>query len=827
MQERLTLFVDVIVPVPIHQAFTYRVHFEMNEYIKVGARVLVPFGRSKILTGLVVNLHETPPKGAVAKYIEHLLDEHPIVVPSQLKFWKWMSSYYLAPLGDVMNAALPSNLKLASETIVIRHPDFDEKREVDDKVALILDALDIQENLTLKDITEILGIATIQPHIKKWLDQGILMTLENIRDKFSTKTAAYVELNEEMLEENIIQEQLEYWTGKKSKASQMQAFMTILADGGYSGGQINSIAKKELEAKGISPSTLKTLEKNGVIRIYQQAISRLSEGKGIEHHQQPVLTEPQGKALDQIRSAFQEHVVCLLNGVTGSGKTEIYIHLIEEHLKKGDQVLFLVPEIALTTQLVGRLTKYFGEAIGVYHSKFNQNERIEIWNKVLDKDVSKYRIILGARSSIFLPFQQLGLIIVDEEQESSFKQHDPSPRYNGRDCAVMLGHMHGAKVLMGSATPSMESYWNALNGKYALVELHERYQGMELPEILVADLKKERKRDPNFQFFSAFLIDEIRQTLKNGEQVILFQNRRGYNPRWECEVCSWTPHCINCDVSLTYHKNANALKCHYCGHFAAPMGACKDCGSNRLKMVGFGTEKIEDEIQLIFPNAVSGRLDLDTTRNKNGYENVIEAFSTGQIDILIGTQMISKGLDFDNVQLVGIMDADSMLNRPDFRAYEKAFQMMTQVAGRSGRKKRRGKVIIQTGQVEHWVIEKVHTHDFIGFYEHEQIERKNFLYPPYSKMIDFTLKHRDEQVLNAGSMDFANRLKAVFDTRIIGPEFAIVPRVNNKFIKNVKLKLEKGLSEVKVKEKVHEIMDQFYSISSNKSIQISIDVDPV
>lgn len=826
MSERLTLFVDVVVPVSIHQAFTYRVPFELNEAIQVGVRVIVPFGKSKRLTGLVVKIHQVPPKHYSAKYVEFQLDEVPIVLPTQLKFWNWMASYYMAAIGDVMNASLPSNLKLASETIVIVHPDFEPNQELDEKVILVLDALEAQESLSIKDITDILGIKTVQPYIKKWLDQRILLTLENVRDKYSAKTASYIELTSEVMNESSMNELLEEWNHQKNKTSQLDALMAILSAGKYQGQQIAAIPKKALESKGISNSTIKSLEKNGVIKIFQQEISRLTLGDG-SPISKPTLTAPQEKALGEISACFESQRVCLLHGVTGSGKTEIYIHLIEEHLKRNEQVLFLVPEIALTTQLVTRLTKYFGEQIGVYHSKFNQNERIEIWNQVLNNDPKQYRIVLGARSAVFLPFSNLGLVIVDEEQESSFKQHDPSPRYNGRDCAVMLGYMHNAKVLMGSATPSMESYWNAQNGKYGLVELSERFQNMQMPEIQNADLKKERQRNVNFQFFSTFLIDEIRDTLKAGKQVILFQNRRGYNPRWQCEVCSWTPHCVNCDVSLTYHKNANALKCHYCGHFASPMGTCQDCGSNRLKMIGFGTEKIEDEISLIFPDAVAGRLDLDTTRNKNGYEKVINAFSSGQIDILIGTQMISKGLDFDNVHLVGIMDADSMLNRPDFRAYEKAFQMMTQVAGRAGRKHARGKVIIQTAQVDHWVIEKVHQHDFKGFYRHEEIERKNFLYPPFSKMIDFTLKHRDENVINLGAQAFGDSLRAVFESRVIGPEFALIPRVNNRFIKNVKLKLEKGISEQKAKEKVHEIMDQFYANANFKSIVLSIDVDPV
>ncbi|MFT5581729.1 MAG: primosomal protein N' (replication factor Y), partial [Psychromonas sp.] len=539
------------------------------------------------------------------------------------------------------------------------------------------------------------------------------------------------------------------------------------------------------------------------------------------------LSDVQLTCLDEIKESFNSKTVTLLHGVTGSGKTEVYVKLIEEQLALGNQILFLVPEIALTTQLVSRLTVFFGEKIGVYHSKFNQNERVEIWNKVLQNDPNQHRIVLGARSCVFLPYQKLGLVIVDEEHETSFKQHDPSPRYNGRDAAIVLAHFHKAKVLLGSATPSMETYYNCEQDKYGLVNLSTRYKGMEMPEILMADLRKERKRNPDFQFFTTFLIDEMREALNKGEQIILFQNRRGYNPRWQCEVCSWTPKCVNCDVSLTYHKNSNTLKCHYCGYFSPPVGSCDSCGSNRLKMIGFGTEKIEDEMSMIFPKAVIGRLDLDTTRNKYGYENIITGFANRQIDILVGTQMISKGLDFENVSLVGILDAEGMLNRPDFRAFERSFQMMTQVGGRAGRKKKRGKVIIQTGQVDHWILDKVSANDYIGFYNHEKIERNNFVYPPFSKIIEITIKHKSENILEIASRSMAKQLEAIFGKRVIGPEYAIVPRVNNYFIKVIKIKFEKALNDSIVKEKIHHVMDSYFSQVDHKSTRVSINVDPI
>ncbi|MFA7274551.1 MAG: primosomal protein N' [Crocinitomicaceae bacterium] len=828
MSERQTLFIDVIIPVPVHRAFTYRVPFELNDHIQKGIRVIVPFGKAKLLTGIVIKVHETAPADYQAKYVEHILDEAPIITGNLLTFWNWMATYYMAPIGDVMNAALPSNFKLASETKIVLHPDFDLKTPMtDDKEIAIVDALEVQEVLDLKEISEIVGIKTIQPIIKKMLEKHIILTLESLDDKFTAKTALYVQLAPDYLREEKINEILTAWSDKKSKIKQCEAILTLLAEGKYSAEQMTPVLKKDLETKGISNSVLKTLAKNEIISITKQVISRVVSEEENESFRTFELSQAQSKALTEIKSHFQEDKVCLLQGVTGSGKTEVYVRLIEEQLALGKQILFLVPEIALTTQLIQRLQKIFGQQVGVYHSKFNQNERVEIWNNILVNNPDNYRIVVGARSCVFLPFQDLGLIIVDEEHESTFKQYDPSPRYNGRDCAVVLGQIHKAHVLLGSATPSMESYYNSQIGKYGLVQLEERYAGIQMPEILLADLKKERQQNKDFQFFSNFLIDSMREALNNKEQIILFQNRRGYNPRWQCEICSWTPHCVNCDVSLTYHKHTNTLKCHYCGHTAAPMGSCRKCGSNRLKMIGFGTEKIEDEMSLIFPDANVGRLDLDTTRNKNGYENIIHAFENRQIDILIGTQMISKGLDFDHVSMVGILDAEDMLNRPDFRAFEKSFQMMTQVAGRAGRKHKRGKVIIQTGQVDHWIIEKVYQYDYKGFYAHELIERENFFYPPFYKIIQFTLRHKDENVLNSGAKDLADQLKGIFKERVIGPEFGIVPRINNQFIKIIKLKYEKSLSDKGIKEKVQQMLDSFYSKVGNKSIRVSIDVDPI
>jgi primosomal protein N' (replication factor Y) len=826
MTERQTLFADVILPIPVHREFTYRVPFEFNEFMKNGIRVIVPFGKSKLLTGIVTRVHEQIPADYQAKYIEHVLDEHPIVTGEQYSFWKWIASYYMAPLGDVMNAALPANFKLASETKIVLHPDFSVQNSVlNDKQQRIIETLEIREVLDLKEISELLGIKTIQPVIKEMIDKKMVLSQEELQHRFTPKTKYFILLTEIYSEETNLNGLIAQLEGKASKQKQLDALLQLLSLGKYSNGQLEPVEKKQLIESGVSPSALNTLEKNGIVQIERFEVGRLnSKVDGLSEFKP--LAEQQQLALNELHSSLATNTVTLLHGVTGSGKTEIYVQLIQEQLDMGKQVLFLLPEIALTTQLIQRLSAYFGEQIGVYHSKFNQNERVEIWNTVLKNDPAKFRIILGARSSIFLPYRDLGLIIVDEEHESSFKQYDPSPRYNARDAAIVLAHLHNAKVILGSATPCMESYYNATTGKYGLVELNVRFGGLAMPEILCADVKKERRQKSMQSHFTSFLVEEMREALNNKEQIILFQNRRGYTPLWSCEVCNWSPKCKNCDVSLTYHKQSNSLKCHYCGHVAAPMGSCGKCGSNRLKMLGFGTEKIEDELAILFPDKTIQRLDLDSTRSKYAYENILNDFGDGKIHMLIGTQMVTKGLDFDNVSLVGILDADHLLNRVDFRAFERSFQLMSQVAGRAGRKYKRGKVILQTGDPEHWVIRKVIEHDYKGFYASELIERKNFFYPPFYKVINITLKHKDRNTLDLAAENFGASLREIFKERVMGPDYPVVNRIQNLFLKNIMLKIEKDAPDKKIKERVQHSIDAFYSVPLYKSIRIVVDVDP-
>lgn len=826
METRKTYFIDVVLPVPINKPFTYRVPFQMNEVLKVGVRVVVPFGRSKLQTGIITKIHEDVPSYQT-KYAEAILDDEPIITGKQWRLWNWISDYYMAPIGDVMNAALPSNFKLGSETKVLLHPDtIADTNILTDQEYQVYEALEIQEELDLKEISEILGIKTIQPIIKSMIDKRVIISREELNQKYRPKTQLFVQLAEAYREEEQIQAIIQILEADKRKRKQLDAFLLFLQVGGLKLGKSVPILRSELVELGASPSSITSLEKDGIFEIQRMAVSRLEDFDDAESEFKELSVE-QNQALLKIRESFKENDVTLLHGVTGSGKTEIYVQLIQEQLDMGKQVLYLLPEIALTTQLIQRLKKYFGDKIGVYHSKFNQNERVEIWNDLLFDKSSKYQIVLGARSAVFLPFKKLGLIIVDEEHESSFKQYNPSPRYNGRDVAIVLSHFHEANVLLGSATPAMETFYNAKHGKFGLVSLNKRYGNLALPEIFIADIREEKKRKTMHSIFSSLMVDEMKKALKNKEQIILFQNRRGYNPTWACEVCGWTPHCVNCDVSLTYHKSQNILKCHYCSYYTPPIGVCPKCDSNRLKMIGFGTEKIEDELTIILPGVRVQRLDLDTTRQKNSYERILDDFGERNIDILVGTQMVTKGLDFDNVSLVGILDADMMLNRPDFRAFERSYQLMSQVAGRAGRKAKRGKVVIQTYTPDHWVIQHVINHDFIGFYENEILERKNFFYPPFFKIINLTLKHRDPNQLDMMAAELADMLKVPFGSRVLGPEFPVIKRVNNLYIKIIRLKIEKEASNNKVKKLLKEQIDIFYTSPQNKTTRLAIDVDPL
>lgn len=822
--ERETKFVDVIIPIAIPNLLTYRVPHSMSEYIQVGQRVVIQLGRSKMYTAIVNEVHNRVPENYTAKYVESILDEFPIVTTTQLKFWEWMATYYMCTLGEVASVALPSSLKLASETKVKLR---EESRELDssvlnDKEFLILEGLEIHGEMSLVEISELLDQKAVMPLVNSMIGNGFVSTVEELKLKYKPKTEEIVKLHPALHEESHLQEVFEQI--EKRAPKQLEILLAYLReDPAYDQG----VQKLKLQKMvGADAQLTKKLVEKGVFEVEERELGRFGAYED-ELMQVKELSEEQQEALQKVKEQHQSKDVCLLYGVTGSGKTEIYVSLIKEALERGEQVLYLLPEIALTTQLIKRLQKYFGDQVGVFHSKFNMQERAEVWYNTLQARPDKPNLIVGARSSLFLPFQNLGLIIVDEEHETSFKQFDPAPRYHARDSAVVLAKLHKAKVLMGSATPAIETFWNTEKGRFGLVELSTRYGGVLLPEIQCADIRAELKKRTMKNHFTQFLLNEIEETLKNDQQVILFQNRRGYAPLWQCSTCGWVPQCTRCDVSLTYHKKAHHLNCHYCGYTIDPPKTCQVCGNHDLKLLGFGTEKIEEELALYFPDHKAARMDLDTTRSKHAYQEIIGAFEDGEIDILVGTQMVTKGLDFERVGLVGVLNADLLLNFPDFRSFERAFQLMTQVAGRAGRKKERGKVIIQTYTPDHWVIRKVMDHDYEGLYKQELVERLNYQYPPYFRLVKLTLKHRDERTVKEASIDLGNALREKLAERVIGPETPYIGRINNQYLRNIMIKIERNASPGAVKKFLHSCILTLQTHPDYKSLRVVVDVDPI
>lgn len=822
-------FVDVILPLSVPNLFTYRVPFELNDNLQIGQRVVVPFGRGgKLYSALIKHIHETPPAEYTAKYIEALLDGRPIVNQYQLKHWDWIKDYYIANPGDIFNAALPGALKLASETKVVLNTDFEGNpiEELSDKEYLIYEALGVRNILNLQEIAEILELKNVHKFVKTLIEKKVILVEEELKRKFKPKIIQYVRLTEFADNENNLPSIFDDLSKAKK---QLEVLMNFIKLSNRYQDKTKEVKKIDLQkSANVSAAIINQLVKKNIFETYDIAVNRIADSK-YEIIGEKTLNPNQTKALNEIKEQFENKNAVLLHGVTGSGKTEIYIQLIKETLKQGKQVLYLLPEIALTTQLIVRLQKVFGDQIGVYHSKFNENERVEVWNEVLNQEnntSNRFNIVMGARSSLFLPFSNLGLIIVDEEHENSFKQYDPAPRYNARDAAVVLANIHKAKILLGSATPAIETYFNAKDGKYGLVELTTRHGNVQLPEILCADVKEATRKKKMKAHFSPLLMTLMEEAFENKEQIILFQNRRGYAPFMICEECGVVPECNNCDVSLTYHKFSNQLRCHYCGSNKKMPTSCGGCGSTRITLKGFGTEQIEEELAILFPKIKVARMDADTTRSKNAYHRLISDFEDGNIDVLVGTQMVTKGLDFDNVSLVGILNADNMLNFPDFRAFERSYQLMSQVSGRAGRKKR-GKVLIQTYNPYHPIIRKVMEHDYISMYKSELLERKQFKYPPYYRLIHFSLKHRNRDILNAGADEFCDALKIKFGERVLGPEFPLISRIKNMYHKNIMIKIERELSIKKTREFVVEVKNKFESSSEYKVIKITLDVDPL
>jgi primosomal protein N' (replication factor Y) len=816
--ERQTFFVHVVLPLAICKAYTYRVPQNLVNNIAIGKRVVVQFGRNRVYTAIIFSISDKAPVGYEAKYILDVLDEFPIVTAQQLALWEWMSTYYLCTLGEVMQAALPSALKLASETKVTLNIDADyDKSTLTDKEFLLLDALEIQPVLTIAEIVKILDQKTVFPILRALFDKGMITISEELTEKYRAKTKTYVQLNSFYTDSANRKALFDLLERAPKQVDVLQAYLQLAKTQ-------SKIAKSDLlEASDSSAATLQALVVKEVFTLVEEEVSRLS-GVEADLDADFTLSIPQQEALNQLKASLQEKEVCLVHGVTASGKTELYIRLIEEYLAKGKQVLYLLPEIGLTTQVIQRLQKIFGTKIGVYHSKFNDNERAEIWQKVLNGD---YQVVLGARSAVFLPFTNLGLVVVDEEHENSFKQFDPAPRYHARDSAIFLASLFKAKVVLGSATPSFESYYNAKIGKYGLITLSERYGGVQLPDIQVVSIPDETKRKTMQSHFTSVLLSEIKGALSRKEQIILFQNRRGYAPVLLCATCGYTPKCINCEVSLTYHKSSGKLHCHYCGYRQDTVPLCPACGSTKIEHKGFGTEKVEDELSLIFPEARIARMDVDATRTKYGFQQLISDFEDKKIDILVGTQMVAKGLDFANVSTIGILNADSMLNFPDFRAFERSYQLLAQVSGRAGRRDIRGKVIVQAHDIHHRVLQQVIDNDYEGLFQTELIERRNYKYPPLYRLISLCLKHKDPVKLNQIAEYVAALLRQQFGDRVLGPEAPFVNRIRNYYLQDILLKVEKeGLSAQKVKIALQQILQSFEQEVLSKGCIIQVDVDP-
>jgi primosomal protein N' (replication factor Y) len=830
--ERKTFFVDVLLPVPLPGTFTYRVPYELNDSVSVGMRVVIQFGQKKIYTGLIRRIHEKAPDFHQVKYILSILDQTPIVNEKQLDFWDWIAAYYLCYPGEVMNAALPSALKLASETKIVLAPDFDKDyAQLNDREFLIVEALELRKVITITDASRIVDTAKVIPLIKTLIEKGVVLTQEELTDRYKPRLETYLKLKGEYaVNEEFLKEEFNKLGTRAFK--QLELLMRFVSLSHCFTPNENEVTRTELLKdfkNGLG--LLKALLDKGILETYKREVSRLTEKSADAVANDIVLTDIQQQALDELNESFKAKDTVLLHGITGSGKTELYIRLIDNVISQGKQVLYLLPEIALTSQIINRLRKYFGPRAGVYHSKYNEQERVEIWNRVLlgnlHGELGQYSVILGARSSLFLPFENLGLVIVDEEHDTSYKQMDPAPRYNARDAAIMLARMHGAQVLLGSATPSVESYYNAREGKYALVELNKRYGGMLLPEVLCVNLKEAAKSKQMQGLFSSFLIDHIKLAIGNKEQVILFQNRRGFSLRIECDSCNWMPQCVNCDVTLIYHKKENHLRCHYCGFTTRVPEKCPSCNSTSLKMKGFGTEKVEEELQLMLPGVHIERMDLDTTRSKSAHQRIISDFEDKKIDVLVGTQMVTKGLDFDNVSLVGILNADNMISYPDFRSFERSYQQIAQVSGRAGRRNKRGKVVIQTYNPEHSVIQYVMANDYEAMYNSQILERRNFKYPPFYRLVKLTLQHKNEEILNKAANELAVILRQSFGKRVLGPEYPTVSRVRNYFLKNILLKFERSPELSQMKEALRQHCYTFLFHPEFKQVRIIVDVDPV
>jgi primosomal protein N' (replication factor Y) (superfamily II helicase) len=814
---------EVILPFPVGQTFTYLIPKALLSKVQVGMRVIVPFGKKRFYSGIVDSINLVNGDTDKLKEIDSLPDEQPLINQKQLDFWKWMADYYLCSLGEVFKAALPAGLKLESETRLLINDFFEFKMLKNENQKILYRILSSNPSASIDELSKLSGIEKAHSEVIKMMDTGALIPMEKVSEKFNYKTELFVHLRESILHEKALNSILD----KLTRAEKQKEALIFILDKSLN--ESGEISKKELKLSELAESfghqALRSLIRKEILVKIEKRIHRVERYTG--SIREPFqLNDEQSDSLEKINTLHKTKNVVLLHGITSSGKTEIYIHLIREVLKKGQQVLYLLPEIALTSQIVVRLQEVFGNQVGIYHSKFSDSERVEVYRNLGMGGEQACKLILGVRSAVFLPFDNLGLIIVDEEHENTFKQFDPAPRYNARDASIVLAGLHNAKVLLGTATPSIESFYNAKNGKYGLVSMKKRFGDVLLPEILLADLRKARLKKEMKSVFTPVLLRHIEEELEKGKQIILFQNRRGYSSFIECEVCGWIPRCKTCDVSFTYHKYTDKLECHYCGATAEVPSKCDECSSSRLSTRGFGTELVEDEIELLFPGTRVARLDLDAARSRKNYEQVLYEFAKGKTSILVGTQMLSKGLDFENVSLVGVLNADTMLNYPDFRAHERSFQLMSQVSGRAGRKKERGKVIIQTSDPSHPVIGFVKENNFDALYRTQIEERQAFAYPPFVRMIKIIVRSKDKRDGENVAGILAIELRRIFGKRVLGPQAPLVGRIKSYYLNQIILKIERKASFSKARNLISEAIQKLEAEKKIKNVRINIDVDP-
>jgi primosomal protein N' (replication factor Y) len=810
------MFAEIIIPLALPKNYTWEIPNSLSDQIMIGMRVEVMLGSNKRYAGIVKKIVDEKPAAFNPKPILSVLDEAPIVYPHQLELWEWMAQYYMCTEGEVMQAAVPSHLKISSESVFIYNEDQNiDSHQLNDAEYILSEALQIKKELSLVEVQKILDKKSVYPIVNKLIQKGICFIQENMNDKYKTKEETYIHLAPDYKAEEKIEQLLNQWT----KAPKQLALLLSFLHFEKTEGEVSQ--KSILEKSGASHAQLKALIDKGILVAEKRKIDRLKSNSGKGEKLIHTLSPQQQVAFSSIKEQFKTHQVHLLHGITGSGKTQIYVALINELIKQGEQALYMLPEIALTAQMIRRLKQYFGNSIAIYHSKFNPNERVEIWNKVKTGEI---KIVLGARSALFLPYKNLSLIIVDEEHDGSYKQQEPAPRYQARDTAIYYANKINAKVILGSATPSVETFYNAANKKYGYTHLTERFNAGALPSIQIIDTKKQPSGNA---ILTPLLLSEIKKTIDQQKQVILFQNRRGYAAYLICETCGWIPHCTHCDVTLTYHKQKNLLSCHYCGATYPILNTCQACGKQHFRQKSFGTEQIEEKLNQALPGVIVARMDFDNIKGKNEHDQLIQQFEQRQIDILVGTQMVVKGLDFENVDLVGIVDADSLLNFNQYRVNERAFQMMEQVSGRAGRKNSNGRVLIQVSQVQHPIVQLVQQHDYLGFYKFEIQNRKQFAYPPFSRLLSILFKHKENNIAEEAANHFLHSLTPAIQKTILGPAQPLVNRVRNKYIWELCVKVATQAGQLQIAKK--QLLNYVQLIQAHpryKTVQIIIDVDP-